>query len=311
MSGPVTKVYRNNGDNTFSEQKGIVLPGITRGSVAPGDYNNDGKLDILLTGYNGSNVISKIYRNFHSTVNTPPAILTGLSATTNDSTIIFNWNRATGDATPPKGMSYNIRIGTTAGGSDIVSPMSLTNGTRLLPLPGNARSDTLFLLRKPKKATFYWSVQAIDNGFLGGPFTEEKSLNYSVSVQASRIIADSIGTSSLKLSWIRGNGAACAVFARNGSTGIPSPENGITYTANPQFGSGTQISTSGWFCIYTGTGNGVKVNGLDALTNYLFQVIEYDPGPSWYTGAGQGNPVTVQTNLFAEESGIPLQGVEY
>ena len=49
-SGPVSKIYRNNGDNTFTEQTGIVLQGVGNSSVAWGDYDNDGDLDILLTG---------------------------------------------------------------------------------------------------------------------------------------------------------------------------------------------------------------------------------------------------------------------
>jgi len=51
------KIYRNNGDNTFTEQTGINLTGVSEGSAVWGDYNNDGYLDILLTGqyYNGTN----------------------------------------------------------------------------------------------------------------------------------------------------------------------------------------------------------------------------------------------------------------
>ena len=60
----ISKIYRNNGDNTFTEQTGIVLAGVYDGSVAWGDYDNDGDLDILLTGaINFWNHISKIYRN--------------------------------------------------------------------------------------------------------------------------------------------------------------------------------------------------------------------------------------------------------
>ena len=46
----VSKIYRNNGDNTFTEQTSISLTGVCNGSVAWGDYDNDGDLDILLTG---------------------------------------------------------------------------------------------------------------------------------------------------------------------------------------------------------------------------------------------------------------------
>ena len=47
---PVSKIYRNNGDNTFTEQTSISLTGVDYSSVAWGDYDNDGDLDILLTG---------------------------------------------------------------------------------------------------------------------------------------------------------------------------------------------------------------------------------------------------------------------
>jgi len=59
-------IYKNNGDNTFTEQTGIVLTGVYYGSAAWGDYDNDGNLDILLTGStvgSPSGNITKIYRN--------------------------------------------------------------------------------------------------------------------------------------------------------------------------------------------------------------------------------------------------------
>ena len=63
-NGPISKIYRNNGNNNFSEQTSIPLEGVSNSSVAWGDYNNDGYLDILLTGENASGLaVSKIYRN--------------------------------------------------------------------------------------------------------------------------------------------------------------------------------------------------------------------------------------------------------
>ena len=81
------------------------------------------------------------------------------------------------------------------------------------------------------------------------------------------------------------------VFAKKGNSGTAAPVNGTTYTADPVFGSGSQIGTSGWYCVYNGTGTSVNVTGLEPLTNYVFHVIEFEAGPSYYTQTGQANPL--------------------
>ena len=70
-------------------------------------------------------------------------------------------------------------------------------------------------------------------------------------------------------------------------------------------------NTSGWYCVYNGTGNKVNVTGLELLTEYTFHVIEYDPGPEYFTQTGQGNPAVVQTNIFSEQTDVSLAGVSY
>ncbi|MBK9390454.1 MAG: VCBS repeat-containing protein, partial [Bacteroidetes bacterium] len=46
---PVTKIYRNNNGLSFSDQ-GFLSTQVCMGSVAWGDYDNDGDLDILING---------------------------------------------------------------------------------------------------------------------------------------------------------------------------------------------------------------------------------------------------------------------
>jgi uncharacterized repeat protein (TIGR01451 family) len=57
----VAKIYRNGG-GIFSDS-GVALTGVGASSVAWGDYDNDGDLDILLTGYDGGGAVAKVYRN--------------------------------------------------------------------------------------------------------------------------------------------------------------------------------------------------------------------------------------------------------
>ena len=66
--GPVAKVYRNDGPAAGSGwnfvDSGAQLTGVYRSSVAWGDYDNDGDLDILLTGDSGDgSPVAKVYRN--------------------------------------------------------------------------------------------------------------------------------------------------------------------------------------------------------------------------------------------------------
>jgi predicted nucleotidyltransferase len=55
-------VYRNDGSGTFTDI-GAALAGVENYSVAWGDYDNDGDLDILITGLNDTAPVSKVYRN--------------------------------------------------------------------------------------------------------------------------------------------------------------------------------------------------------------------------------------------------------
>jgi hypothetical protein len=58
-SGYISKLYKNTG-NGFTEDTTVSLPGVSDGSVAWADYNDDGKQDFLLTGVT---YISKLYKN--------------------------------------------------------------------------------------------------------------------------------------------------------------------------------------------------------------------------------------------------------
>jgi hypothetical protein len=58
----VTEVWENGGSDTFT-QASIPLTGTSDGGVAWSDYDDDGDLDILLTGYTGSTRVTEVWRN--------------------------------------------------------------------------------------------------------------------------------------------------------------------------------------------------------------------------------------------------------
>ena len=121
---------------------------------------------------------------------------------------------------------------------------------------------------------------------------------YPPTIQATNVTFSGIAASFAKASWTNGNGSSRAVFMAETSTGSPLPVNNVTYTANPAFGSGTQIGTSSWYCIYNGTGDTVKITGLKLGSTYRVMVLEYN-GVAGYedylTSTATGNPANVTT----------------
>ena len=172
----IAKIYKNNGDNAFIEQTSISLTDVYISSVAWGDYDNDGDLDILLTGSTpGFSSNSKIYRNNSATANTAPQSPTNLTETTNYSQATLSWDAAIDTETPSAGLTYNVFV---CGVTDtIVMPHSNpVTGYVKKPAMGNAQLGTNFIVKELSHGIFYWKVQAVDNCFAGGAFSEEKRL---------------------------------------------------------------------------------------------------------------------------------------
>lgn len=168
-----TQIWKNSA-GTFSNIN-AVLPKITDGNSTWADFDNDHDLDVLFTGEsNSSGRISQLFRNENVLPNSPPQKPTGLSAESTGNNISLKWLPVTDNTTPQAAITYHVRVGTTASGNQVASPMANTStGYRKVVATGNSSYNTEFNLRGLAPGQYYWSVQAVDHSFEGGLFSSE------------------------------------------------------------------------------------------------------------------------------------------
>ncbi len=212
----ITSVFLGNenlyyylGDSTFVAASGTMQSGCC-GAAAFADFDNDNDLDFYISYYFNS---GHLFRNDLNIPNTVPTAPAGLSATVLADTASLSWDAASDNETASAGLTYNVRIGTTPGGIEVVSPMSdLSSGYRRIVARGNADQRLAFNVSGLADGVYYWSVQAIDNNFAGSPFSAEGSFAVSEAPytcgDASADGVVSIGDAVFVINYIFGGGPA-------------------------------------------------------------------------------------------------------
>lgn len=222
---PSVRVYRNDGGGNFTDTNAVIDDRIA-GEGIWGDYDNDGDLDVL--------TFRKIFRNKLNRANSPPTAPSNLQSTLNGNTATLRWSAARDGRTPTLGLTYNLRVGTYPGGGNIVSTASdPASGFRRLSIAGNTGQGTMAILNNLiPGTTYYWSVQAVDSAYAGGPFAEEGSFSVPVPVvqfnaSAVTVVENQISVPiTISLSSLLGQPISVQVTTQDGTA-----EGGIDYQA--------------------------------------------------------------------------------
>ncbi|MBN2891318.1 MAG: T9SS type A sorting domain-containing protein [Bacteroidales bacterium] len=114
--------------------------------------------------------------------------------------------------------------------------------------------------------------------------------------QATNVLLDAPVKSHGFLSWTNGTTCKYAVFIKEGDVlpETPQPVDRTTYVANTEFGSGDEIGSSGWFCVYNGEEQQDFLEITNVLGEYTIMVCGYfgDKGNEVYlTETNATNPV--------------------
>ena len=130
--------------------------------------------------------------------------------------------------------------------------------------------------------------------------------------QASGISFSAVGSNSMTISWAPGSGSNSIVLVKADTAVDASPVNGIVYTDNLTFGSGSQIGSAN-YVVYQGTGNSASISGLSIGTTYYVAVYSFNglasPLSEYLTNspaAGSATPGNQPVVSASTQSGISI-----
>ena len=156
------------------EEFDVTLEGLRESTAEWVDYDMDGDLDLFLMGLSETGAKTILYKTeIVNKKNTKPAAPSNLQTTDQGfGNVKFTWDAPKDDYSSALG--YVVRLGTTKGGSELSNTESdITTGARLMSKAPSINTNQYETQLDP--GTYYWSVQAVDNGLKGSAFATEGS----------------------------------------------------------------------------------------------------------------------------------------
>ena len=273
--------------------------------------------------YNGSGLSANYFTDFTSspsgnpgnryTLSTEPSShATPFTATAaSSSSINLSWNAASGafgymilqrtganpTGTPTDGQAYSVSdvIGdatvaaiVTPGTSTTISGLSAGTAYYFSVVPYNWNASAAQTYNYRTAATI--------------PTANATTFAAEPNTQATSITVSGINEVTLTgINWVNGDGASRLVVVKAGGAVDSFPVDGTAYTANANFGSGTQIGT-GNYVVHAGSGPIASLSNLGRDRIYHFRVFEFNGSgatANYLTSAATGNPVS-QTTMAAD-----------
>ena len=147
--------------------------------VSAEDLDNDGKLEIWISGRNeGVTEFYPLPDNMTVTANTRPSAPSVPTLSYTNGQLAISWGNGSDDKTAVADLTYALRIGTTAGGNEILAAHANADGTRRNFLDGNMGKEHAYTidLTSYTPATIYVAVQAIDAQHAGSVWSQEATV---------------------------------------------------------------------------------------------------------------------------------------
>lgn len=195
----------NNNFTMITLEEDLTLNRIEDRSTTPrnvvlGDFDNDGITEFYTLLTYGNSYIWNTYGHLTSqtVTNTAPQKMAMPTAVFMPETnrLKIAWELGQDAETSACDLTYELRIGTQPGAGDVLRAESAADGKRMTIREGNQGTmlQTLFNAASLKPGTYYIAVQAIDQGGLGGQFSEELVYEHDLQTPAFYVSASSVTT---------------------------------------------------------------------------------------------------------------------
>lgn len=176
---------QGNANKTFSNPQLLYTIAPTEEGLSPEglrinaeDLDNDGKAEIWVSGMNLGK--TRLFTMADATVNAAPTAPAAPTLLYDNGYLTVSWGNGADAQTQTGDLTYALRIGTTAGGNEILAAHANADGTRRNFLDGSmSRNHTYTIdLRTYAPATLYVAVQAIDAQHVGSAWSQEATIEH-------------------------------------------------------------------------------------------------------------------------------------
>lgn len=174
-----TFIYANNGSGVLGGVSTSINTGVEIGGLAWVDVDNDGYLDVAITGNSPGGKISRIYKNSRSTSNASPGAPTGITHSVNGDTLEFTWNGASDTEGGPLG--YSVYLINTDSNTTVIPALSNTStGVKKLIHVENSWISTSHKIQLSSLdlGNYTFGVQTVDGSGRTSLFTTYTDFTY-------------------------------------------------------------------------------------------------------------------------------------
>ncbi|MBM3263224.1 MAG: VCBS repeat-containing protein [candidate division Zixibacteria bacterium] len=170
------EIFENNG-TSFTPISDPTLIGVMNGTLTWVDVNGDARLDLMVTGEkDDGTLLTTLYSNSLAANVAPSAPVLGKPVVTSTG-IVFRWKEGTDATRKAASLTYNLRVGTTSRGNELVSASVVGAGPGQGDGPGNVGQTLIKQFNVPVSIdSLFWSVQTVDAGFRRSAFAAEDTI---------------------------------------------------------------------------------------------------------------------------------------